>query len=156
MKVRLITVSHRQPDWVVAGATEYARRLPREWAFEIVEIKPVARGAGVTVERARASEAERILAAIPKGAQLVALDERGSGWSTADVAKRIGEWTRAGRDLALAIGGADGLDAAIRAAATATWSLSPATLPHGLVRVVVVEQLYRAWSLASGHPYHRA
>lgn len=156
MKVRVITVSQRQPDWVQAGADEYARRLPREWAFQIAELKPVARTSGVTVERAKALEAERIAAAVPKGALVVALDERGSAWSTADVASRLQEWSRSGRDLVFVIGGADGLDASVRQTAAACWSLSPATMPHGLVRIVLTEQLYRAWSLASGHPYHRA
>lgn len=156
MKVRVITVSQRQPDWVTAGTHEYARRLPREWAFEIVELKPAVRGAGTTVERAKATEADRIAAAVPKGATVVALDERGSAWSTAEVAQKLKLWARGGRDLAFVIGGADGLDDRVRQQAVATWSLSPATMPHGLVRVVLTEQLYRAWSLANGHPYHRA
>lgn len=156
MRIRLLTVSKRQPGWVGEGTHEYTRRLPREWAFELVEVKPMARMAGVTVERIMATEAERLRAAVPKGAFVIALDEGGEGWSTAALAARLGGWQQQGRDLAFVVGGADGLDPTLRRDADLRWSLSAATLPHGLVRIVLVEQLYRAASLLGGHPYHRA
>lgn len=163
MKVRLLTVSAKQPGWVVQGAQEYARRLPREWAFETIEIKPAQRGGGVSVERVRATEAERVRGlrskagsrVAAKAARLVALDEKGDGWSTAALADHLERWLQEGRDLDFLIGGADGLDSEVLAQADQRWSLSAMTMPHGLVRIVVVEQLYRAASLMSGHPYHR-
>lgn len=155
MKVRLLTVSNKQPSWVVDGAEQYARRLPRAWGFEIVECKPEARTAGAATAKVQAAEAERLRGKIGKGARIVALDERGERWSTQDLAERLGRWQQDGRDVALVIGGADGLDAAFLAAATQRFSLSALTLPHGLVRILVVEQLYRAVSLQQGHPYHR-
>lgn len=155
MKVRLLTVSHKQPDWVVAGAADYERRLPREWAFALVEVKPEPRTAGASKERVQAAEAARLQKALPKGALVVALDERGQGWSTADLAEQLRRWLAAGRDLAFVIGGADGLDPALRSAADARFALSALTLPHGLCRIVLVEQLYRAAALLAGHPYHK-
>lgn len=156
VKVQLITVSHRQPDWVVAGCAEYERRLPREWSYSVVELKPVTRGGGTTVDKARATEGERIRAAVAKGARLIVLDERGEAWTTEKFAERMTRWARDGRDLAFVIGGADGLDPALVASAEGRLSLSAFTMPHGLVRVVFAEQLYRVASLNAGHPYHRA
>ncbi len=155
MKLRLLTVSHKQPSWVLEGCREYERRLPREWGFELVEVKPAARTRSAATERVQADEAERLRAAAPKGALLVALDERGEAWSTATLAERLRSWQREGRTVALLVGGADGLDPALRAAAAHRVALSAMTLPHGLVRIVVVEQLYRAASLLAGHPYHK-
>lgn len=155
MRQRLLTVSHRQPAWVVTGCAEYEKRLPRHWHFELIEIKPEPRRAGADVGRVQAAEAARLRAAVPKGALVIALDDRGEAWSTADFAARLAEWERVGRDVAWLVGGADGLDPALRAAADRRVSLSPLTLPHGLVRIVLVEQLYRATTLLAGHPYHR-
>ncbi|MCA8973335.1 MAG: 23S rRNA (pseudouridine(1915)-N(3))-methyltransferase RlmH [Planctomycetes bacterium] len=155
MKIRLLTVSQRQPAWVVEGTAEYVRRLPRVWGFEVVEVKPAPRGSGATVQRSMAIEAERLSAVVAKTARVIALDERGEPWSTEDVAKRLSAWLRQGQDIALVIGGADGLDPTFRQQAAERWSLSAATLPHGLVRIVVAEQLYRAATLLDGHPYHR-
>lgn len=158
MRVRLLTVSARQPRWVIDGELEYGKRLPREWGFELVELRPHARGKGITVERIRQGEAERVRAALARtpGCRTIALDERGEPWSTAALAERVGRWQQAGRDLAFVIGGADGLAPELLAAADHRWSLSAATLPHGLVRIVVAEQLYRAASVLAGHPYHRS
>lgn len=156
MKVRLLTVSHKQPAWVVDGCEDYQRRLPREWSFQLVEIKPEARTSGATTERVQAAEAVRLRAAVPKGARLVALEERGEPWSTKALADWLRRWQQDGRDLVFVVGGADGLDPALSAAADKRLSLSAMTLPHGLVRIVLVEQLYRAASLLKGHPYHRA
>jgi len=155
MKVRLLTVSHRQPSWVDAAFAEYEKRLPREWAFQLVEVKPEARTSGASTERVHAAEAARLRAALPERARVVALDERGKSWTTAELAKHLERWQQEGRDLAFVIGGADGFDPAFVASADVRVSLSPMTLPHGLVRVVMVEQLYRAASILRGHPYHR-
>jgi 23S rRNA (pseudouridine1915-N3)-methyltransferase len=155
MKVRLLTVSHRQPGWVVDGCGEYERRLPRTWNFELVEIRPEPRKDGASTERVQAVEAERLRAAVPRGARIVALDERGDSWSTAEFAARLQRWLQDARDLAFLVGGADGLDPALRDAADHRLALSSLTLPHGLVRVMFVEQLYRAATVLQGHPYHR-
>lgn len=155
MKIRLLTVSHKQPGWVHEGCADYERRLPREWGFQLVEVKPEARTSGASTERVQTGEAQRLRAALPKGARCVALDERGESWSTRAFADKLGRWQHDGRDLAFVVGGADGLDPAFRDAADVRLSLSAMTMPHGLVRIVLVEQLYRAASLLQGHPYHK-
>lgn len=155
MKIRLLTVGHKQPAWVQQGIAEYEKRLPREWGFQLVEIKPEARTSGAGTEKVQAAEGKRLRAAIPKGAWVVALDERGEAWTTAVLAERLQRWLQQGRDVALLVGGADGLDPTLRAEANQRVALSAMTLPHGLVRIVVVEQLYRAASLLQGHPYHK-
>lgn len=142
------------PGWVDAGFAEYARRLPRDWALEVVELKPAARDRGKTVEQMLAAEAERIAAACA-GFRSVALDERGAGWSTQELAIRMRGWQDRGHDVAFVIGSADGLHADIKSHAAAVVALSAMTLPHGLVRVLLAEQVYRAASLLAGHPYHR-
>ena len=155
MKVRLLTVSQRQPAWVTDACAEYEKRLPRAWQFQLLEIKPEARTSGATTPRVQAAEAQRIRNAVPKGALLVALDERGESWSTEQFAEKIEGWQQLGRDLVLVIGGADGLDAEFRQHADHRLSLSRMVMPHGLVRVVIVEQLYRAATVIEGHPYHK-
>ena len=155
MKVRLLTVSHKQPSWVQEGCAEYEKRLPREWGFQLVEVKPEPRTSGATTAKVQAAEAARLLAAAPKGAWIVALDERGEPWSSQQLAERIGRWQQQGRDVAFLVGGAAGLDPALRDRADQRASLSAMTLPHGLVRVFVVEQLYRAATLLQGRAYHK-
>lgn len=155
MRVHLIAVGERMPAWVQAGYAEYAKRLPPECALRLVEIAPGKRSKGADVARLVAEEGDRILAAIPKGALVVALEVKGQPWSTEDLSRRLGEWMQGGRDVALLVGGPDGLDARCRERADLLWSLSPLTLPHPLVRVLVAEQIYRAHSLLRGHPYHR-
>ena len=155
MKVRLLTVSQRQPSWVVEGCAEYEKRLPRAWQFQLQEIKPEARTSGQTTARVQAAEAARIRNAVPKGAIVVALDERGDSWSTERFAEQMEEWQHSGRDLAFVIGGADGLDPEFRREAASRLSLSRMVMPHGLVRVMFVEQLYRAATVIDGHPYHK-
>ena len=156
MKVRLIAVGTRMPKWVGEGVAEYQGRLPREWRFELVEIPVAARGDNADVERLKRAEGEKMLRAIPDGAEVIAFDERGESLATADWARAVRDWQRDGRDVALLIGGPDGLAPECLQRARKRWSLSKLTLPHALARVFVLEQLYRAWSVAANHPYHRA
>ena len=156
MRVRLIAVGTRMPKWVKAGIAEYEPRLPREWRFELVEIPVAARGNNADVERLKRAEGEKMMRAIPEGAQVIALDEYGDALSSVEWARAVQDWQRHGRDVALLIGGPDGLAPECLKRAQRRWSLSKLTLPHGLVRVFVLEQLYRAWSLTTNHPYHRA
>ena len=158
MRIHLISVGKRMPAWVDAGFTEYARRLPAECALELVEIEPVRRARNPSpaqIGQAMAEEGERILRAVPKGAGLTALDVGGRAWSTEDLARTLGNWLGEGRDQALVVGGADGVDPALLARAERRWSLSALTFPHPLVRVILAEQIYRAWSILTNHPYHR-
>lgn len=155
MRLRLITVGTRVPEWIRTGTEEYRRRLPPECALEVVEIPPGRRAKGADPARAVRVEGERLLAAAGR-ARVWLLDERGAAWTTRELAGRLAGWMADGREVALLVGGADGLAAACRARAEGTWSLSPLTLPHLLVRVLVAEQIYRAWTLLRGHPYHRA
>ncbi len=143
------------PDWVQSGYREYAARLPRECALNLIEIPAGKRSAHADLTRIVRAEGERLLAAVPSGSRLIALDERGREWNTVELAGQLTDWLREGRDLSLLVGGPDGLDAACRDCAEQLWSLSRLTLPHPLVRIIVAEQLYRAWSLLHHHPYHR-
>lgn len=155
MQIHLIAVGTRMPAWVTAGYDEYAKRLPRECALKLVEIPPGKRGRNVDVKRILRDEGERMLAALPKDCSVIALEVGGKPWSTPQLADQLRGWLAGGRDVALLVGGPEGLDAACRARADQTWSLSALTLPHPLVRVLLAEQLYRAWSITVGHPYHR-
>jgi 23S rRNA (pseudouridine1915-N3)-methyltransferase len=152
--VRVVALGHRMPAWIAAGWNEYARRLPQDLTLELVELKPEPRDRGRPVAQLLASEALRIAAAC-KGARVVALDERGEAWTTRTLAERLGRWRDDGETVAFVIGSADGLDDGVRRRAAAVVSLSGMTLPHGLVRVLLAEQIYRAASLLAGHPYHR-
>jgi 23S rRNA (pseudouridine1915-N3)-methyltransferase len=156
MRIWLLAVGTRMPAWVQQGFAEYAKRLPRECRLELVEIPVAKRARNTPAERSRQAEGERLLAAVPEGAQVLALDERGSPWTTEELAERLTDWRRTGNDVALLVGGPDGLPPACRQRADALWSLSRLTLPHAMVRVIVAEQLYRAWSMLTNHPYHRA
>ena len=156
MKIHLLAVGARMPDWVKTAYAEYAVRLPRECMLNLLEIPAGQRGPNADVARIVRTEGERLLAAAPPGSRRIALDERGQEWSTAELAERLAGWLREGCGVSLLVGGPDGLDVACRARADTIWSLSRLTLPHPLVRVVVAEQIYRAWSLLHHHPYHRA
>lgn len=155
MRIALIAVGSRMPDWVEQGYQEYARRLPADYALQLVEIGAGKRGKGADIARITQQEGEKMLAAIPKGARVIALDVQGRGWSTEQLAQAMDEWRHDGRDVALLVGGPEGLAPECLAQAEQRWSLSPLTLPHPLVRIVVAEQLYRAWSILHHHPYHR-
>lgn len=155
MRIHLLSVGRRMPAWVEAGYQEYARRLPPECALQLHEIEPARRTRRGDTRRACREEEGRLLAALPKLARVVALDPRGMAWTTEQLAAELSGWLAGGRDLALLIGGPEGLTEAGRARADQIWSLSRLTFPHPLVRILVAEQLYRAWSLLRGHPYHR-
>lgn len=155
MRLELIAVGERMPVWVETGYHEYAQRLPRECPLRLTEISAGRRTKGADLERLKREEGARMLAAIPKGANVVALEVDGTLWSTEDLADHLRRWFQDGRDVALLVGGPEGLASECSAAAQQRWSLSRLTLPHPLVRVVIAEQLYRAWSLLNGHPYHR-
>lgn len=155
VKIHLIAVGERMPRWVDEGYTEYAVRLPPECALRLVEIPTGRRGKGADIERLVRQEGDRMLSTVPRDAVVWALDERGQSWSSRELADHLAIWLREGRDLALLVGGPEGLASTCRTRAHGLWSLSRLTLPHPLVRVVVAEQLYRAWTLLTGHPYHR-
>lgn len=142
------------PDWVESGCAEYLKRMPREMTVEIVEIKPDKRAAGKNYAQVQEAESKRILEAAGRD-YLIALDERGQEVTTLQLADRMQTWLGGGRDVSLVIGGADGLHADIKSRADWLWSLSKLTLPHGMVRVLLAEQLYRAHSVIINHPYHR-
>jgi len=155
VKLRLIALGHNQPRWVVDGTEEYAKRFPPEWAFELIELKPEKRLPNKSVETLLAAEAERIRAQVPRQSLLIALDERGEQVTTRSLSESLARWAREAPAASFVIGSADGLDASLKAAAFSRIGLSRLTLPHGLARVLLVEQLYRAVSLLSAHPYHR-
>jgi 23S rRNA (pseudouridine1915-N3)-methyltransferase len=154
MKLRVVALGHRMPAWVTAGWDEYARRMPRAFALELVELKPEPRDRGKPLPHLLAAEAVRIATAC-RNARVIALDEHGESWTTRMLAETLTRWRDEARDCALVIGSADGLADAVKRDASAVVALSALTLPHGLVRVVVAEQLYRATSLIARHPYHR-
>lgn len=152
----LIAAANRQPAWVEDGYQEYAKRLRGRSTLELKIVALAPRTKAAPAARAVEDEGERMLKAVPAGAHIVALDEGGTRHSTAELAERLADWERRGGPVALLIGGPDGLARACFERAAETWSLSPLTLPHGLVRIVAAEALYRAASLLAGHPYHRA
>lgn len=156
MKIHLITVGNKMPGWVKSGTDEYLKRMPAACSVQLHEIPPQNRGGNQSVDKIKADEADRIEAKIPKQALKVVCDERGKPWSTRDLADRMADWMGSGRDVAIVVGGPDGLTDEMRQSADALWSLSALTLPHPLVRILLAEQLYRGWSLLNNHPYHRA
>jgi len=155
VRLRLVAVGTRVPEWVRAGFEDYARRLPADNRLELTEIPPARGGAGRDAARLRGEEGDRIRRTLRPRERVVALDAGGCELATEAVAERLRQWRMDGRDVALLVGGPEGLDHGCLEAAEWVWSLSPLTLPHSLVRIVVAEQVYRAWSLIVGHPYHR-
>jgi len=156
MRIHLIAVGTRMPSWVVEGYQEYARRLPAECSLKLHEIPPAKRGKSTSLERALQAECRQMLDRIPDDCRVIALDVQGTAWSTEALADELRDWLGSGRDTALLVGGADGLPANCLERADRKWSLSALTYPHALVRVVLAEQLYRAWTITTGHPYHRS
>lgn len=156
MKLLILAVGHKMPGWISSGFEEYAKRMPPELRIDLREIKPEARSANRPAEQVMAIERQRIEAALPKSVRIIALDEHGADWTTMKLAAALPEWQRTGTDVAFVIGGADGLDPAIKACADVLLRLSSMTLPHGVARLLLAEQLYRAWTINQHHPYHRA
>ena len=155
MKLWLVAVGQRQPAWAETAYEDYAKRFPPDLRLELKAVKAEPRTTGKTVEAMIAAERVRLEAAIPKGARRVVLDERGTRVTTLALADRLRAWQQDGRDVALLVGGPDGLDPALRASGDESLRLSDLTLPHATVRMLVAEALYRAWSVTVGHPYHR-
>ena len=155
MHIRLIAVGDRQPSWVDDAVNIYTGRFPPQWKFRIDSVGTVKRSKKNMSDAAKAEEGAQILASVNASEQAILLDERGKQLSSQQLASSLAGWQADGRDLCFIIGGPDGVSAACRDRADFTWSLSSLTLPHGLARVLFAEQLYRAWSLLSGHPYHR-
>ena len=155
MQLIIAAVGHKMPAWIETGFAEYAKRMPPEIRIHLKEIKPVERSGSKTAETAMALERAKIEAVIPKGARIIALDERGRDLTSVQLSQHLVQWQQDGRDVALIIGGADGLDAEFKSQADMLIRISSLTLPHGMVRVMLAEQLYRAWSITQNHPYHR-
>ncbi len=143
------------PSWVQQGYDDYAKRLPRECELVLKEISPGKRGKNTDLARIVKEEGERMIAALPTNAHVVTLDIPGKAWTTAELAEAMQGWRENGRSVALLVGGPEGLADSVKTLASQSWSLSPLTFPHPLVRIVVAEQLYRAWSILTNHPYHR-
>jgi len=155
MNIYLLAVGNKMPDWVTKGYHEYAKRLKADCQLQLIEIVPGKRGKNADLARIKKTEGEKILQAIPKGCRVLALEVKGKPWSTHELSQQLDNWLHGGQDIALLIGGPEGLSEACVARADIKWSLSPLTLPHPLVRVLLSEQLYRAYSILKNHPYHR-
>jgi len=154
--IRILAVGDRQPSWVDDGFGKYTDRFPRDWKFRIDTVPTARRNKNDKSQAAKGVEGEQILAKLNASEQVVLLDEQGKQLTSKMLAARLADWQRERRDLCFIVGGPDGVSDACRQRADFVWSLSELTLPHGLVRVLLAEQLYRAWSLQTGHPYHRA
>jgi 23S rRNA (pseudouridine1915-N3)-methyltransferase len=155
MQLIVAAVGHKMPAWIEAGFQEYAKRMPPECRLVLKEIKPIERSSGKNAETVMAQERIRIEAALPKAGRVIALDEHGAHMTTVQLSQQLSIWQQQGGDVSFVIGGADGLDAEFKKNADMLLRLSNMTLPHGLVRVILAEQLYRAWSILRNHPYHR-
>jgi 23S rRNA (pseudouridine1915-N3)-methyltransferase len=155
MRLLLVAVGQRQPAWADTAYEDFAKRFPPEMRLELKAVKAEPRSAGKSTEQLMAAEGQRLEAALPKSVRRVILDERGDRVTTVQLAQRLERWKGDGRDVAIFIGGPDGLDPALKATADETLRLSDLTLPHAFVRVLLAEALYRAWSVMAGHPYHR-
>ena len=156
MKLLVAAVGQRMPGWVNEAWNEYARRMPVGLGLSLREISLAKRGKNADTKRLTGLESKALFDAMPKRARIVVLDVRGQSWSTEKLAIKLEEWMGDGRDVGFMIGGPDGISADIMQKADTRWSLGPLTLPHPLVRVVLAEQLYRAWTITQNHPYHRA
>ena len=155
MQLIIAAVGHKMPAWIETGFQEYAKRMPAECKLVLKEIKPVDRACNKNAESVMAQERTRIEAVLPKGGRMIALDERGQDLTTMQMSQLLTQWQQQGGDVTFVIGGADGLDAELKKNADMLMRISSLTLPHGMVRVLLAEQLYRAWSITQNHPYHR-
>ncbi len=155
MRILVIAAGNRQPTWVDEGFDDYARRLRGSCTLELIEVPLARRSKSAASEKARKAEGERMLRAIPRTAHVVTLSLAGRAWSSEQLAERLRHWATLGAPVCLLVGGPDGLSSECEARAAEQWSISPLTFPHGLVRVLLAEALYRAWAVNEGHPYHR-
>jgi 23S rRNA (pseudouridine1915-N3)-methyltransferase len=155
MRISIITIGTRMPSWVSQGVQEYSKRLPRELRIEWKELPLASRGKASNPRQLKEKEGERILKAVPAGDRVISLDVRGKSLSTEQLAQQLSDWQMSGDNYSILIGGPDGLSQACLARADRCWSLSELTLPHPLVRILLAEQLYRAWTITVNHPYHR-
>ena len=155
MRVRLIAVGSKMPKWVTEGYDEYAKRLPKDFAFELVEIPMSPRGKNTDIAKAIRKEGDAMLEAIPSNDKVIAMEVLGKEWSTEQLADQTEQWRMDGYNVSLLVGGPDGLDPRCTSRADQVWSLSRLTLPHPMVRIILAEQIYRAWTLMNNHPYHR-
>ena len=156
MALNLVVVGTRMPAWVQTGVAEYSKRMPAELAFDWREVKVETRGRNLSVEQCLSREATRLSAALPKRGHTILLDERGKTCTTARLATHLSRWQSLGTPVSIIVGGPDGVHDTIKQSASETLRLSDLTLPHPIVRIVLAEQLYRAWTILTGHPYHRA
>lgn len=155
MVIHFIVVGQKMPKWVKDGYSEYAKRLPKACSIKLTELPMAVRGKTSSVEKNKQEEAKRIQSAIPKGAKLIVLDEHGKQTTTMQFSEKLKDWLGSGQDIALIVGGPDGLSVELIQKSEWKWGLSKLTLPHPMVRIVVAEQIYRAWSVLQNHPYHR-
>jgi len=155
MRITLYAIGNKMPAWVSQGFQEYSRRFPRDMSFHLIEVSPGKRGKNADIARILEKEGEQLLSAIPKGNRIVTLEVEGKPWTTPELAAQLQRWQFDSRDVALLVGGPEGLSPACIKASEQKWSLSPLTLPHPMVRVLIAESLYRAWSINNNHPYHR-
>lgn len=156
MKIYLLAVGTKMPDWVIKGYKEYEHRLPAKCSLQLKEVAAEKRNKNSNIQAIIEKEAEKLKAAIPNNCRVVALDVKGQAWSTEKLATRLQDWMMSGQDIALLVGGPDGLNDELLQLAQEKWSLSSLTFPHPLVRVILSEQLYRAYTITENHPYHRA
>ncbi len=155
MKIRLLAVGHKMPKWVQDTFNDYNQRLQKNQQIELIEIAPIHRSKTISIEKAKQQEGQLILSALKPGEKILVLDEKGKALSTKFLAQSIKNWQMDGDNVAIVIGGADGVSVEVKQRAQITWSLSLLTFPHPLVRVILIEQIYRAFSIIANHPYHR-
>jgi 23S rRNA (pseudouridine1915-N3)-methyltransferase len=155
MKIRLLTITHKSPAWILEGYQDYAKRLPPSCALELVEIPAEKRTANADLKRIMEREGEKMLAAIKPGNHVIALDKGGKSWTSEELSVQLGQWLQGGRNIDLLVGGPEGISPACLQQARETWSLSALTFPHLIVRLIVAEQIYRAYSILQNSPYHR-
>jgi 23S rRNA (pseudouridine1915-N3)-methyltransferase len=154
MQIQVVAVGNKMPSWVVEGVNEYIKRFPADCRLSFIEVAPSKRKTA-NIKKVVFEEGQKCLHAVPKGNRIIALEVLGKPWTTSQLAKQLDTWKMDGRDVSLLIGGPEGLSDECKSAAHQYWSLSPLTLPHPMVRVIVAEALYRAWSITQNHPYHR-
>jgi len=155
MRIRILSITHKSPSWIQEGYQDYRKRFPPGFSVELIEIPAEKRTASMDIARLRQREGEKLLALIPPHNRVIALEVKGESWSTEKLAQQLALWQEDGRHVDFLVGGPDGLSDTCLRRAEKKWSLSPLTFPHLFVRLIMVEQLYRAWSLLAGHPYHR-